>query len=59
MNIDRNRIAKLIQNAKRIEIMTLNPHESDQQRRETARKMLDQAVSASNRRSISLIIVDI
>ena len=59
MTVDRYRIAKMVQNARRVEVVTLNPHESDQTRQAEMRKLINESVRASNQRSVMLITLEV
>ena len=59
MSADRARIVKLINAAKRVEVVTLSPTDSDQQRQAVIRKMIDTSVRASDQRSVVLLAVEI
>jgi len=59
MTIDRYSIARIIQNAKKIEIVTLNPYESDHIRQAGIRKLINESTHQSSTRVMMLIAVEI
>jgi hypothetical protein len=59
MTIDRYSIARIIQHAKKIEIVTLNPYESDHIRQADIRKLINESTRQSSTRVMMLIAVEI
>ena len=59
MTVDKYRIAKMVQNARRVEVLTLNPHESDRTRQDDVRKLITETTRQSNTRTMLLIAVEI
>ena len=59
MSIDRSRITKLINAAKRVDAVTLNPSDNDQTRQNVIRKMITDSVRASDQRSVLIVAVEI
>jgi hypothetical protein len=59
MSIDRSRITKLISAAKRVDAITLNPTDSDQDRQSVIRKMITESVRSSNQRSILIVAIEL
>ena len=59
MSIDRSRITKLISAAKRVDAITLNPTDSDQDRQSVIRKMITESVRSSDQRSILIVAIEL
>jgi hypothetical protein len=59
MTIDRYSIARIIQNARKIEIVTLNPYESDHIRQADIRKLINESTRQSSTKIMMLIAVEI
>jgi hypothetical protein len=58
MTVDRSRINKLINAAKRVDAVTLNPSDNDQTRQNVIRKMISETVRASDQRSVLIVAIE-
>ena len=59
MSIDRSRITKLINSAKRVDAITLNPADRDQDRQSVIRKIITESVRSSDQRSILIVAIEL
>ena len=59
MTVDRSRISKLLNSAKRVDAVTLNPSDNDQTRKTVIRKMITESVRASDQRSVLIVAIEI
>ena len=59
MSIDRSRITKLISAAKRVDAITLNPTDSDQDRQSVIRKIITESVRSSDQRSVLIVAIEL
>ena len=59
MSIDRSRITKLINSAKRVDAVTLNPADREQDRQSVIRKMITESVRSSDQRSILIVSIEL
>jgi len=59
MSFDRYRVAKAIQSARKIDIVALSPHQTDQARQADVRKLITETTRQSSSRTVLLIAVEI
>ena len=59
MSIDRSRITKLISSAKRVDAVTLNPADREQDRQSVIRKMITESIRSSDQRSILIVSIEL
>jgi hypothetical protein len=59
MSVDRSRINKLISAAKRVDAVTLNPADREQDRQSVIRKMITESVRSSDQRSILIVAIEL
>ena len=59
MTADRSRVVRLINASKRVDVVTLSPCDGDQDRQAVIRKLIDESVRASDRRSLLVVTVEV
>jgi hypothetical protein len=59
MSVDRSRITRLINSAKRVEVVSLNPSDSDQARQAVIRKLITESVRQSDTRTLLLVAIEV
>jgi hypothetical protein len=59
MSVDRSRITKLISAAKRVDAITLNPADREQDRQSVIRKIITESVRSSDQRSILIVAIEL
>jgi hypothetical protein len=59
MSVDKSRITRLINSARRIEVVTLTPADASYQRQNLMRRMIDESVRTSNQRSVLIVSIEV